>query len=53
MGKERPYKKYDFIRGGRIVHSGITKNLDRREGELQQKWPSGYIEQVGGSVTED
>ena len=53
MGKGRPYKKYDFIRGGKIVHSGITIDLDRRERELKQKWSSGRIKQVGGSVTED
>ncbi len=44
-------KKYDYKVRGRIRHSGITKDLDRREQEHQQRWPGGSIEQVGRSVT--
>ena len=53
MGKPRPYKKYDVIVDGKIVHSGITTDLERREQEHKQKWPKGHIKQVGGSVTEE
>jgi len=45
--------KYDFKRGNKIVHSGITNDLERREGELEQKWPSGHIVQVGRKTTEE
>jgi hypothetical protein len=44
-------KKYDYKVGGKIRHSGITKDLDRREQEHQQRWPGGRIKQVGRSVT--
>jgi hypothetical protein len=53
MSKDRPYRKYDFIRGGKIIHSGITKDLERREGELKQRFSGGHIKPVGGSVTEE
>jgi len=51
MGK-RPYKKYDVIVGSRIVHSGITTDLERRKQEHKGKWPKATIRQVGSSVTE-
>jgi len=52
MGKRRPYKKYDVIVDGRIVHSGITTDLERRKQEHKGKWPKAKTRQVGGSVTE-
>ena len=52
MGKSRPYKKYDVVVKGKIVHSGITKDLERRKQEHIQKWPNAKIRKVGGSVTE-
>ena len=45
--------KYDFKVGQKIVHSGITKDLDRREQEHQQRWPSGHIVKVGNMTTEE
>ena len=36
MGKRRDTCKYDFKVGNKIVHSGITDDLDRREEEHQQ-----------------
>jgi len=45
--------KYDFKVKQKIVHSGITVDLDRREGELEQKWPGGHIDQVGRRTTEE
>jgi hypothetical protein len=50
---DRNWAKYDFKVGNKIVHSGITKDLERREVEHQQRWPSGHIVQVGRSTTED
>ena len=45
--------KYDFKAGNKILHSGITNDLDRREGELEKKWPSGHIVQIGRATTRD
>jgi len=43
----RNWKKYDF----KVMHSGI--DLERREEEHQDRWPSGHIEQVGRATTKD
>ncbi len=45
--------KYHLKIGNKIVHRGITDDLDRREEEHQQKWPSGHIKQVGRRTTRD
>ena len=50
--KNRDTYKYHFKTGHKIVHSGITDDLDRREQEHQQKWPRGHIMQVGRKTTE-
>ena len=39
--------KYRFKVDGRVVHHGITTDLQRREREHRQRWPDGVIEQVG------
>ncbi len=51
--ENRNWKKYDFKVGNKITHSGITKDLERREEEHQERWPSGHIKQVGRSTTEE
>jgi len=51
--KPRNYYKYDFKVGNKIIHSGITKDLDRREIDHKQKWPKGHIVQVGRRTTEE
>ena len=53
MGKRRGTYKYHFKQGNRIVHSGITDDLERREQEHQQTWDDGHIKQVGHRTTED
>ena len=53
MGDKRDTYKYHFKKGKRIVHSGITEDLDRREEEHQEKWPGGHIKQIGRKTTED
>ncbi len=53
MGKTRDTYKYYFKKGNRIVHGGITDDLERREQEHKQKWPKGHIVQVGRKTTED
>jgi len=53
MGTKRDTFKYHFKKGRTIVHSGITDDLERREGEHQQYWPGGHITQIGRKTTED
>lgn len=51
MGKPRNAYKYHFKVGHKVVHSGITSDLERREQEHQQTYPKGHIKQVGHRVT--
>ena len=44
--------KYHYKVGNKIVHTGITDSLDRREREHQNRWPKGHISQQGHAVTE-
>ena len=53
MGKRRDTYKYHFKQGNKILHSGITDDLERREEEHQQKWSGGHIKQIGHRTTED
>lgn len=53
MAKKRDTYKYQFKVGNKIVHGGITNDLERREQEHQQKWPKGHIAQVGRQTTEE
>ena len=52
MEKRDTYKYY-FKVGNKIVHGGITDDLERREQEHQQKWHNGHIKQVGRRTTEE
>jgi len=53
MAKRDTYKYY-FKMGNKIVHGGITNDLERREQEHKQKWSSkGHITQVGRCTTEE
>ncbi len=53
MASDRDTRKYDFKVGNKVVHSGITNDLDRREREHQRRWPSGHIDQVGRATTRE
>ena len=53
MAKPRDAYKYYFKVGNKIVHGGITDDLERREEEHLQKWPKGDIVQVGRRTTEE
>ena len=53
MANKRDTCKYVFKDGRKVVHGGITNDLERREVEHQQKWPKGHIKQVGRKTTED
>ena len=51
--KKRDTYKYDFLRGGNIIHSGITNDLDRRENEHKRDYHGGHIRQVGRVSTRE
>ena len=55
MSKARDISKYDFLdKKGRIIHSGITNDLNRREGELRRQYnQSDHIRQVGRKTTRE
>ena len=51
---ERDTYKYHFKDGNKILHTGITNDLDRREKEHQRDIDSdGHIFQVGNRTTRD
>jgi predicted GIY-YIG superfamily endonuclease len=43
--------KYHMKVGNKIVHRGITNDLERREIEHQQKHPDAHIMKVGNKTT--
>ena len=46
--------KYHFKRGNRILHTGVTNDLERRENEHQSKIdPKGHISKVGRRTTRE
>jgi len=45
--------KYHLKTGRRIVHRGITNDLNRREQEHQIKYPKSKIRQVGKRTTRE
>lgn len=54
MSKARDTYKYHVKVGNKIVHNGITDNLERRDQQHKQKWPNGHIiVQVGRRTTEE
>jgi len=53
VAKERDTYMYQFKDGNKVLHRGITNDLDRREGEHKQKWPEGHIKQVGRATTRE
>lgn len=55
MAKPRDTFKYHFKVGNKIVHGGITNDLDRREQEHQQDrgQGKGHILKVGQKTTEE
>ena len=45
--------KYHYKQGNRIVHTGITDDLKRREQEHQKQYGKGHIKQVGRATTRE
>ena len=53
MAKERDTYKYQLKDSKKVVHRGITYDLERREAEHQQQFPGSRIEQVGRRTTRE
>jgi predicted GIY-YIG superfamily endonuclease len=54
MTKPRNTYKYHLKKGNKILHGGITNNLERREQEHQAKYGQNtHIFQIGNKTTED
>jgi hypothetical protein len=53
MSPKRDTNKYHYWWHGKVTHRGITDDLDRREGEHQDRWPGGHITKVGNKTTKD
>lgn len=51
---DRDTYKYHFKKGNRVVHRGITNDLERREAEHRQTYgEDGHITPVGRRTTRD
>ena len=48
---EKDTYKYQLKVGGKIVHRGVTNDLDRRAEEHQATWPGSHIDQIGRKTT--
>ena len=54
MSERRKTNKYHFKRGNRILHTGISDDLERRESEHQRNIDSkGHIVKVGKRTTRE
>ena len=55
MATSRTIYKYHFKLGDRIVHTGITRDIDRREAEHRRKsgWERVHIVQIGRRTTQE
>ena len=55
MATSRTIYKYHFKLGNRIVHTGIARDIDRREAEHRRKsgWGRGHIVQIGRRTTRE
>jgi len=53
MSSGRNTYKYQLKVGNKIVHRGVTNDLQRREGEHLQKWSNGHITQIGRRTTKE
>ena len=53
MSNRRNTYKYQLKTGHKIVHRGITNDLERREQEHLESYPNAHITQVGRRTTRD
>ena len=47
MPVQRDTYKYHVKEGKKVVHRGVTNDLERREAEHKERFPDSHIEQVG------
>lgn len=52
MAEQDTYRYY-LKKGGKIVHRGITNDLNRREAEHQVRYPDSKLEPQGRRVTRE
>jgi len=53
MANERDTYKYQMKDGKKVVHRGVTNDLQRREREHQERFPDTHIEQIGRRTTRE
>ena len=53
MAKPKTTYKYHVKKGSKVVHRGITNDLDRRESEHQKQYPGAQVKQVGRRTTRE
>ena len=53
MSKERDTYKYQVKIGKKIVHRGVTKNLDRRAAQHKASRPNSHVVQIGRRTTQE
>ena len=53
MAEERDTFKYHLKDGKKVVHRGITNDLERRETQHQEEFPGSNIQQLGRRTTRD
>ena len=54
MANDRDTYKYNLKEGNKIIHTGITNDLERRESEHQQNYGNNvHIKKVGNQTTRE
>ena len=53
MAKRRDTHKYHLKQGKKVVHKGITYDLERREAQHQEEFPGSQAQQVGRRTTRE
>jgi hypothetical protein len=50
---QRNFSKYEVTVRGKVVHGGITTDLDRRAREHLRTWPGATVAKIGRQTTKD
>ena len=53
MPGRRDTYKYHLKQGKKVVHRGVTNDLERRETEHKERFPDSHLEQVGRRTTRE
>lgn len=51
MDNSKNTYKYVLKVGEKVVHRGVTNDLERRQAEHRVRWPDGQVEPVGEKTT--